>query len=220
MTPEAPNQAVLVDPTTGQLGSADVGSLLGPPGQQVQPALRAQQAPWGRSNRRYGRNRPHVGYKVQPALRAQQAPVGQQVQPALRAQQELGWLLRLWLTLLLAIRRLLTIRDKTTPLPALRRSLPIPTATITRPMVRSLSLPTPAPPLPPTGTITPNNTAHGGVRCAKHYRSARQHGHRILRSSNTTGIANIALGAAPESILPLATITSISAIVVLLLNQA
>ena len=38
--------------------------------------------------------------------------------------------------------------------------------------------------------------------------------------SNTTGSANIALGAAPESILPLATITSISAIVVLLLNQA
>ena len=28
MTPEAPNQAVLVDPTTGQLGSVDVGSLL------------------------------------------------------------------------------------------------------------------------------------------------------------------------------------------------
>ena len=27
MSPEAPNQAVLVDPTTGQLGSADVGSL-------------------------------------------------------------------------------------------------------------------------------------------------------------------------------------------------
>ena len=27
-TPEAPNQAVLVDPTTGQLGSVDVGSLL------------------------------------------------------------------------------------------------------------------------------------------------------------------------------------------------
>ena len=28
MTPEAPNQAVLVDPTTGQLGSVDVGSLV------------------------------------------------------------------------------------------------------------------------------------------------------------------------------------------------
>ena len=28
MSPEAPNQALLVDPTTGQLGSADVGSLL------------------------------------------------------------------------------------------------------------------------------------------------------------------------------------------------
>ena len=28
MTPEAPNQAVLVDPTTGQLGSADVGSFV------------------------------------------------------------------------------------------------------------------------------------------------------------------------------------------------
>ena len=28
MTSEAPNQAVLVDPTTGQLGSVDVGSLL------------------------------------------------------------------------------------------------------------------------------------------------------------------------------------------------
>ena len=26
MTPEAPNQAVLVDPATGQLGSADVGN--------------------------------------------------------------------------------------------------------------------------------------------------------------------------------------------------
>ena len=31
-TPAAPNQAVLVDPTTGQLGSADVGSFQGPPG--------------------------------------------------------------------------------------------------------------------------------------------------------------------------------------------
>ena len=32
MSPEAPNQAVLVNPTTGQLGSADVGILVGPPG--------------------------------------------------------------------------------------------------------------------------------------------------------------------------------------------
>ena len=32
MSPAAPNQAVLVDPTTGQLGSADVGILVGPPG--------------------------------------------------------------------------------------------------------------------------------------------------------------------------------------------
>ena len=32
MSPEAPNQAVLVDPVTGQLGSADVGILVGPPG--------------------------------------------------------------------------------------------------------------------------------------------------------------------------------------------
>src|SRR4029077_19989630 len=32
MTPEAPNQAVLVDPTTGQLGSADLASFQGPPG--------------------------------------------------------------------------------------------------------------------------------------------------------------------------------------------
>jgi hypothetical protein len=32
MSPAAPNQAVLVDPTTGQLGSADVGILVGPTG--------------------------------------------------------------------------------------------------------------------------------------------------------------------------------------------
>ncbi len=32
MSPAAPNQAVLVDPVTGQLGSADVGILVGPPG--------------------------------------------------------------------------------------------------------------------------------------------------------------------------------------------
>ena len=44
MTPEAPNQAVLVDPTTGQLGSADLASFQGPPGPT---AKRAQQAPSG-----------------------------------------------------------------------------------------------------------------------------------------------------------------------------
>ena len=32
MSPAAPNQAMLVDPATGQLGSADVGILVGPPG--------------------------------------------------------------------------------------------------------------------------------------------------------------------------------------------
>ena len=32
MSPAAPNQAVLVNPVTGQLGSADVGILVGPPG--------------------------------------------------------------------------------------------------------------------------------------------------------------------------------------------
>ena len=38
MNPEAPNQAILVDPATGQLGSADVGSF--PPGPQGSPGPR------------------------------------------------------------------------------------------------------------------------------------------------------------------------------------
>jgi hypothetical protein len=41
MTPEAPNQVMLVDPSTGQLGSTDVASL--PPGRAVGSAVRLQQ---------------------------------------------------------------------------------------------------------------------------------------------------------------------------------
>jgi hypothetical protein len=51
MNPAAPNQAVLVDPTTGQLGSADVGSFPpgppGPPGPQGSPGPQGLQGPPG-----------------------------------------------------------------------------------------------------------------------------------------------------------------------------
>ena len=74
-TPAAPNQAVLVDPTTGQLGSADVGSFQGPPGPTGPTGATGATGPIGpqgltgatgatgpigptRFNRRYGRNRP------------------------------------------------------------------------------------------------------------------------------------------------------------------
>src|SRR5205807_421565 len=48
MSPAAPNQAVLVDPTTGQLGSADVGSFpQGPPGPQGPQGDQGPQGPTG-----------------------------------------------------------------------------------------------------------------------------------------------------------------------------
>ena len=59
MSPTAPNQAMLVDPATGQLGSADVGILVGPPGPTGPTGATGDIGPIGptRSNRRYGRNR-------------------------------------------------------------------------------------------------------------------------------------------------------------------
>ena len=150
MTPEAPNQAVLVDPTTGQLGSADVGILVGPTGPTgatgATGAMGLQgptgatgatgamglQGPTGATGATgpmglqgptgaTGATGPS-GIQGPTGAPAQQAPVGQQVQPALPAQRELGWLLRMWLTLLLAIRRSLTTRENPTPLPAFSRS--------------------------------------------------------------------------------------------------
>jgi hypothetical protein len=48
MGPEAPNQAVLVDPATGQLGSADIGSFPpGPPGPQGIPGPQGPVGPLG-----------------------------------------------------------------------------------------------------------------------------------------------------------------------------
>jgi hypothetical protein len=48
MSPEAPNQAVLVDPATGQLGSADIGSFPpGPPGPQGDPGPQGPVGPLG-----------------------------------------------------------------------------------------------------------------------------------------------------------------------------
>jgi uncharacterized coiled-coil protein SlyX len=48
MSPEAPNQAVLVDPATGQLGRADVGSFPpGPPGPQGDPGPQGPVGPLG-----------------------------------------------------------------------------------------------------------------------------------------------------------------------------
>jgi hypothetical protein len=48
MSPEAPSQAVLVDPVTGQLGSADVGSFPpGPPGPQGIPGPQGPVGPLG-----------------------------------------------------------------------------------------------------------------------------------------------------------------------------
>ena len=47
MTPAAPNQAMLVDPTTGQLGSADVGILVGPTGPTGPTGATGEQAPLG-----------------------------------------------------------------------------------------------------------------------------------------------------------------------------
>jgi hypothetical protein len=48
MNPEAPNQAVLVDPGTGQLGSADIGSFPpGPPGPQGDPGPQGPVGPLG-----------------------------------------------------------------------------------------------------------------------------------------------------------------------------
>ena len=48
MSSEAPNQAVLVDPATGQLGSADIGSFPpGPPGPQGDPGPQGPVGPLG-----------------------------------------------------------------------------------------------------------------------------------------------------------------------------
>ena len=88
MSPAAPNQAMLVDPATGQLGSADVGILVGPTGPTGPTGATGDIGPIGptgptgatgdigpigptgatgatgpiglkRSNRRYGCNRRH-----------------------------------------------------------------------------------------------------------------------------------------------------------------
>ena len=56
MTPAPPNQAVLVDPATGQLRSADLSGLQGPTGPTGPQVQQVQ--------RRYGRTIPQWGYKV------------------------------------------------------------------------------------------------------------------------------------------------------------
>ena len=81
MTPEAPNQAVLVDPTTGQLGSADVGSFIHRY-HQVQKELRAQQAPWGHKEQpALWAQKDHKEIPGPTGARAHQAPLGHKDQP-------------------------------------------------------------------------------------------------------------------------------------------
>ena len=61
------------------------------------------------------------------------------VQPALRAQQELGWLLRMWLTLLLALGRSLATREQFNTATGFASLFQYHRLTPTRPMVLALS---------------------------------------------------------------------------------
>ncbi len=102
MNPNAPIQALLVDPSTGQLGRADLGSF--PPG------------PQGPQDSK--------GHKVRRAFKGRRGLLGHRAQRYLKTRLDLAWRLRIRRTLLWEIRRSFPISDRAIRPPDSRRCLP------------------------------------------------------------------------------------------------
>ena len=141
MTPAAPNQAMLVDPTTGQLGSADVGSFRSTRSNRSNRRY-GRNRPHGatRFNRRYGRNRPQCGPTGATGATGDIGPIGP---TGATGATGVGVVITPLNNTAVGDRALVNNTGNPTPQPVFSRSFPIPAATPIRPTVLSLSVSTP-----------------------------------------------------------------------------